>query len=375
MGLRGSRPPASGGQSPRGRSTSHHRGERREPKPISTNLTNARSRTRHERHLTPGCLSSGMPVCMDRGSDGYALDRRRPRPQYAARVATVSERIGAGRFVSFELWSPRSAESASALEAALGELAGLGPAFVAITYGAGGSTRERTHELVVRLVDSPMLPLAHLTCAAHGRAELVDLMERYRRAGVDNLLALQGDPPLSATDQLPEGDLRYAVELVQLARDLGFPGVGVALHPEGHPAATSREADWKHQAAKLREADFGLTQFFHRADDYFALVEEMRARGADAPVLPGVMPITNVRQVERMAAMSGTSIPDELGEKLLAVADRPDVVRQVGVEHATLLCRRLLDGGAPGLHFFTMNRAAATVEVCANLGWESAAVR
>jgi methylenetetrahydrofolate reductase (NADPH) len=273
------------------------------------------------------------------------------------------ERIGAGRFVSFELWPPRSAESASALEAALDELAGLGPAFVAITYGAGGSTRARTHDLVVRLVDSPMLPLAHLTCAAHGRAELVDLMQRYRRAGVDNLLALHGDPPLSATEELPEGDLRYAVELVRLARELGFPGVGVALHPEGHPAATSREADC------------GLTQFFHRADDYFALVEEMRARGADAPVLPGVMPITNVRQVERMAAMSGTSIPDELGEKLLAVADRPDLVRQVGVEHATLLCRRLLDGGAPGLHFYTMNRAAATLEVCANLGWESAAVQ
>jgi len=290
-------------------------------------------------------------------------------------VATVSERIGAGRFVSFELWPPRSAESASALVAALDELAGLGPAFVAITYGAGGSTRERTHDLVVRLVDSPMLPLAHLTCAAHGRAELVDLMQRYRRAGVDNLLALHGDPPLSATEELPEGDLRYAVELVRLARELGFPGVGVALHPEGHPAATSREADWKHQAAKLREAEFGLTQFFHRADDYFALVEEMRARGADAPVVPGVMPITSVRQVERMAAMSGTSTPVELGEKLLAVADRPDVVRQVGVEHATLLCRRLLDGGAPGLHFFTMNRAAATMEVCANLGWESAAVR
>jgi methylenetetrahydrofolate reductase (NADPH) len=220
-----------------------------------------------------------------------------------------------------------------------------------------------------------MLPLAHLTCAAHGRAELVDLMQRYRRAGVDNLLALHGDPPLSATEGLPEGDLRYAVELVRLARELGFPGVGVALHPEGHPATTSREDDWKHQAAKLREADFGLTQFFHRADDYFALVEEMRARGADAPVLPGVMPITNVRQVERMAAMSGTSIPVELGEKLLAVAHRPDLVRQLGVEHATLLCRRLLDGGAPGLHFYTMNRAAATMEVCANLGWESAAVR
>lgn len=289
-------------------------------------------------------------------------------------MPTVAERIGAGRFVSFELWPPRSTESAEALEAALEELAGLGPAFVAITYGAGGSTRERTHDLVVRLARSELLPLAHLTCAAHHRAELVELLLRYRRAGVENLLALHGDPPLASTEALPEGDLRYAVELVRLARELGFPGVGVALHPEGHPAAPSREADWRHQAAKLREADFGLTQFFHRAVDYFALVDALRWRGADAPVVPGVMPITNVRQVERMAAMSGASVPVDLVERLHAVADRPDEVRRVGVEHATELCRRLLDGGAPGLHFYTMNRAAATLEVCDNLGWDAAAV-
>lgn len=289
-------------------------------------------------------------------------------------MPTVAQRIGAGRFVSFELWPPRSPESAQALEAALDELAGLGPAFVAITYGAGGSTRERTHDLVVRLVGSPLLPLAHLTCAAHHVDQLVELMQRYRRAGVENLLALHGDPPLSATAELPEGDLRYAVELVRLARELGFPGVGVALHPEGHPAAPSPEADWQHQSAKLREADFGLTQFFHRAEDYFALVDEMRARGAEAPILPGIMPITNLRQVERMAAMSGASVPLDLAEKLHAAADRPEDVRRVGVEHATVLCRQLLDGGAPGLHFYTMNRAAATLEVCANLGWETVPV-
>jgi methylenetetrahydrofolate reductase (NADPH) len=287
-------------------------------------------------------------------------------------MPTVRDRIGSGRFVSFELWPPRTAESATALEDTLERLSPLGPAFVAITYGAGGSTRERTHDLVVRLVESPMLPLAHLTCAAHHRGELVELMERYRAAGVDNLLALHGDPPLSATEELPEGDLRYAVELVALARELGFPSVGVALHPEGHPAAASRDADLAHQAAKLREADFGLTQFFHRAEDYARLVEEMQARGATAPVIPGVMPITNVRQVERMASMSGTSIPIELAERLQAVADRPEEVRRMGVEHATELCRRLLEGGAPGLHFYTMNRAAATLEVCANLGWDTA---
>ncbi|MDQ6751373.1 MAG: methylenetetrahydrofolate reductase [Actinomycetota bacterium] len=276
--------------------------------------------------------------------------------------------------MSFELWPPRSPDSAHALDAALDELAGLSPAFVAITYGAGGSTRERTHDLVVRLVDSPLLPLAHLTCAAHHRCELVELIARYRRAGVDNLLALHGDPPLNATADLPEGDLRYAIELMRLARELGFPSVGVALHPEGHPAAASPEADWRHQAAKLREADFGLTQFFHRAEDYSHLVEQMRRRGVDAPIVPGIMPIVNLRQVQRMAEMSGTSIPLALAERLHEVADQPDEVRRIGIEHATLLGRNLLDAGAPGLHFYTMNRAAATLQVCANLGWETAGV-
>src|SRR3954449_11156026 len=134
-------------------------------------------------------------------------------------MTTVAERIAAGPFISFELWPPRSSRSAADLETALEQLTALGPAFVAITYGAGGSTRERTHDLVVRLVDSPLLPLAHLTCAAHNRAELVELMERYRRAGVDTLLTPRGAPPLSATEELPEGDLRYAVELVRLARE------------------------------------------------------------------------------------------------------------------------------------------------------------
>ena len=286
---------------------------------------------------------------------------------------TVAERIAAGRFVSFELWPPRSESSAAALEEALAGLSALRPAFVAITYGAGGSTRERTHALVARLAGSELLPLAHLTCAAHGRSELVELLSRYLDAGVRDLLALHGDPPLAASAPLPEGDLRFAAELVALARTVGFPSVGVAVHPEGHPAAPSRAQDLAWQAEKLRAADFGLTQFLHRASDYAAFVAEMRSRGVDTPVVPGVMPITNVRQLERMAAMSGTDVPLELASRLHAVADRPDEVRRIGVEHATELGRELLDAGAPGLHFYTMNRAAATLEVCANLGFEPAA--
>ena len=286
-------------------------------------------------------------------------------------AGVVADRIAQGRFISFELWPPRSADSAAALEATIGALAPLSPAFVAITYGAGGSTRERTHDLVARLAGSDLHPLAHLTCAAHGRDELVEIMERYLAAGVRSLLALHGDPPLASDAELPEGDLRYAVELVRLARSMGFGDIGVAVHPEGHPAAASRAEDLAYQRAKLREADFALTQFLHRASDYFSFVE---AVGVDTPIVPGVMPITNVRQLERMAAMSGTEVPLSLASRLHAVADRPDEVRRIGVAHATEVCRELLDGGAPGLHFYTMNRAAATLEVCANLGFRPAPV-
>jgi methylenetetrahydrofolate reductase (NADPH) len=272
--------------------------------------------------------------------------------------------------ISFELWPPRSPESAAALEEAIEALRPLHPAFVAITYGAGGSTRERTHDLVARLAGTELHPLAHLTCAAHGRDELVAIMERYLAAGVRSLLALHGDPPLSSDVSLPEGDLRYAVELVRLARTMGFEAIGVAVHPEGHPAAASRSEDLAQQSAKLREADFGLTQFLHRASDYFAFVDDV---GTETPVVPGIMPVTNVRQLERMAAMSGTQVPLALASRLHAVADRPDEVRRIGVEWATELCRELLDGGAPGLHFYTMNRAAATLEVCANLGFDPVA--
>ena len=221
---------------------------------------------------------------------------------------------------------------------------------------------------MARLAGTELLPLAHLTCAAHGRAELVALLERYLAAGVRDLLALHGDPPLASDAPLPEGDLRYAVELVALARAVGFPSVGVAVHPEGHPAAPSRAADLR--LAGGQAARGGL-----RADPVPAPRVGLRAPsssavGVDTPVVPGVMPITNVRQLERMAAMSGTDVPLELAERLHAVADRPDEVRRIGVEHATELCRALLDAGAPGLHFYTMNRAAATLEVCANLGFE-----
>jgi methylenetetrahydrofolate reductase (NADPH) len=182
--------------------------------------------------------------------------------------------------------------------------------------------------------------------------------------------ATSGTPSSSSGSRARSASRAWAWRFIpRVIRRRGGAGPPPAPPP---PPTASREADRRHQAAKLREADFGLTQFFHRAEDYFTLAEEMRARGADAPIVPGVMPITNVRQVRRMAAMSGASVPLGLANRLHAVADRPEEVRRIGVEHATRLCRELLDGGAPGLHFYTMNRAAATMEVCANVGWDAA---
>ncbi|MCA1824475.1 MAG: methylenetetrahydrofolate reductase [Frankia sp.] len=247
------------------------------------------------------------------------------------------------------------------------ELEELRPSFVSITYGAGGTTRERTHDLVVRILrETSMTPMAHLTCAAHSKAELVDILTRYRDAGVENVLALGGDPP--ADLGLPPGDFRRALELVDLAREVGNFSVGVAAHPEMHPSSADRASDREHLAAKLRHADFAITQFFFRESDYFGLIDELAAHGVDKPVVPGIMPITNLSSVSRMAKLSGAAVPDEVVGKLEGAADDPDEVRRRGVELATELCQRLLDGGAPGLHFYTLNRSTATSEIYANLG-------
>jgi len=198
------------------------------------------------------------------------------------------------------------------------------------------------------------------------------LLQRYRRLGVDNLLALHGDPPLSAAQDLPEGELRYAIDLLHLAREHGMTCVGVAVHPEDHPAAPSREADLRHQAMKLGEADFALTQFINRAEDYHRFVDAMASRGVTTPVIPGLRIISNVQQAQRMAAMSGAPVPDELLDRLHAAGGDAELGRRIGVDHTVRVCQALLEGGAPGLHFYSMNRAASTLDVCAALGWTSA---
>jgi methylenetetrahydrofolate reductase (NADPH) len=238
---------------------------------------------------------------------------------------------------------------------------------VSVTYGAGGSTRERTHELVVDInANTSMTAMAHLTCAAHTRDQLSDIVSRYRDAGIENILALGGDPPKDL--DLPPGELQYAVELVRLVRERGDFCVGVAAHPEPHPRSQSIEADRRHTAEKLREADFAITQFFFDARHYFELVDSLQSLGVDKPVIAGIMPVTSLRSVARMAELQGSEFPRWLAERLEAVGDDPAEVRKVGVEEATRLCQALLDGGVPGLHFYTLNRSTATREIYEQLG-------
>ncbi|MDP8961385.1 MAG: methylenetetrahydrofolate reductase [NAD(P)H] [Actinomycetota bacterium] len=286
-------------------------------------------------------------------------------------MAKIAELVANGRTVSFEFFPPKTDEGERNLRETLKTLEPLRPSFVSVTYGAGGSTRDRTHRIVVDVLrQTSMTPMAHLTCVAHRRADLVDVLECYKDAGVENILALRGDPPRDQQN-VAAGDLRYSIELVELVREVGDFSVGVAAHPEGHPHASDLGSDRWYLAAKLRAADFGITQFFFRAQDYLSMVDDLNRLGVEKPVIPGIMPVTNVKQVQRFAELSGADFPTDLADRLFAVADNPDEVRHIGVEVATQLCQRLLDEGAPGLHFYTLNRSTATREIHANLGLDA----
>ncbi|HQR26902.1 MAG TPA: methylenetetrahydrofolate reductase [NAD(P)H] [Nocardioides sp.] len=281
------------------------------------------------------------------------------------------ERIGeliarGGRSVSFEFMPPRDAAGADQLWQAIRDLEPYAPTFVSVTYGAGGSTRDTTVQITGRIArETTMRAMGHLTCVGHTRAELVDILRSYADAGVHHILALRGDPkegpraPWAPT----EGGLTHARELVTLAHEVGSFSVGVAAFPEGHPSARSLDDDADVLCEKARAgAEFAVTQLFFRAADYFSLVERVRARGVQIPILPGIMPITNLRSVRRMAELSGADIPRQVLARLEGLSDPADVRRE-GVSIATELCEDLLAGGAPGLHFFTLNRSRATLEI------------
>ncbi|NBN90661.1 MAG: methylenetetrahydrofolate reductase [NAD(P)H] [Actinobacteria bacterium] len=282
-------------------------------------------------------------------------------------MARIIDLLAAGRTFSFEFFPPKTDAAQLSLGRTIAELETLHPAFVSVTYGAGGSTRERTRDLVVWMrKETNISPMAHLTCVGHTRADIDAILDTYQAAGIENILALGGDPPTDPADVRPS-DYEYALDLVEHLRNRGGFSIGVAAHPEGHPRSASRAADRKFLADKLRHADFAITQFFFEAEHYVRMIDELAALGVSKPVIPGIMPVTNRGQVQRMAELSGAVFPAWLADRLDGVDDA-DEVRRIGVDAATELCAELLAAGAPGLHFYTLNRSTATREIYANLG-------
>lgn len=283
-------------------------------------------------------------------------------------MARITDLLDAGPTLSFELFPPKTDEAERALEKCVAELAEMRPSFVSVTYGALGSTRERTRDVVTRVNAEQAFPaMPHLTCVGHSRADITELLDHYAAHGVENILALGGDPPADGSDA--GGDFEHAIELVEQVRahPSGF-SIGVAAHPEVHPRSPDRSSDRRHLAEKLALADFGMTQFFFTVDDYLRMVDELAELGCDKPLLPGVMPFVSVAGVRRMAGMNGSTIPAPLLERLVAVEDQPDQVTKIGIEVATELGAALLAEDVPGLHLYALNRSSSVRKIHANLG-------
>ncbi len=283
-------------------------------------------------------------------------------------MSRIAELLAKGPTYSFEFFPPKTDEEQAVLTKTLRDLEPLEPSFVSVTYRGGRASRQRTYDLVRGMLHTTRLnPMAHLICVAHTRLELAEILVEYRQAGVDNLLALGGDPPADPADG--PGELAHAIELVELARAVGGFSIGVAAHPAGHPTSPDLRSDRDYLAAKLELADFAITQFFFEIGPYEQLVADVATRGIDKPILPGIIPITALSSVPRMATM-GQALPDWLIARLEAAdaAGGKEAVRREGVAAATELCQALLEMGAPGLHFYTLNRSSATREIYEALG-------
>lgn len=277
--------------------------------------------------------------------------------------------------VSFEFFPPRTAESTGKLFETIVEPEAIAPDFVSITYGAGGSTRELTHDLVTRLgVSTSLNPIPHLTCVGHSGDEIEHILERYAAAGVGNILALRGDPPRDGRGVT--GDFRHAADLVRAIRNFhGHPdsrgfGIGVAGFPEGHPDTPNRLLEMDYLKAKVDAgADYICTQLFFENRDFHDFRARCELAGISVPIVAGVMPITSIAGLKRMAELAGGArFPARLLKALNRAGGEPDTVRRIGIHYATEQCVDLLHHGVDGLHFYTLNQSSATREILANLG-------
>ena len=269
-----------------------------------------------------------------------------------------------GPVFSFEFFPPKTEAGEQNLYQTIERLRALQPTFVSVTYGAGGTTRDKTLELVRRIKhEIGIEAMAHLTCVGADRDAIYAVLKMLAAAGIENVLALRGDPPRDQTTFVrPANGFGFAAELVQFIRDHGFEFcLGGACYPEGHVECRDLDQDLAHLKRKVDcGLEFVITQLFFDNADYFAFVERARARGVRVPIIPGIMPITNLAQIERFTAMCGARIHDELRSRLERVRDADDAVRTVGIDHATAQCRDLLERGAPGIHFYTLNQSTAT---------------
>ena len=279
------------------------------------------------------------------------------------RIDEIIARNGGEPVFSFEFFPPKTEEGERNLSAALEELRPLEPSYVSVTYGAGGSTRDRTVEITKHLKDDYGLEaMAHLSCVGTTQDELREILDEIRSAGIDNVLALRGDPPQGETDWKPHpGGLHYSTELARLISEEYDFCIGAACFPEVHPEAPDLDHDITFLKEKIDAgATFLITQLFFDNRLYFNFVEQARSAGIDLPIIPGIIPVTNTAQIKRFTATCGASIPQPLLEQLELKADDPDAVTQFGVAYATLQCADLLSRGAPGIHFYTLNKSPAT---------------
>ena len=264
---------------------------------------------------------------------------------------------------SFEFFPPKTAEGEANLQRTLDDLVALDPSFASVTYGAGGSTRERTIDITKQIKHQyGVEAMAHLSCVGATREQLAGILDEIRGAGIGNVLALRGDPPHGETEWKPTpGGLRYSTELIAFVAER-YPelAIGAAAFPEVHPEAADLQADLRFLREKVEAgASFLITQLFFDNRLYFEFVEEARAAGIDVPIVPGIIPVTNVDQIKRFTQMCGASLPEALQTTLEQRADDPQAVLELGVAYATLQASDLLSRGAPGIHFYVLNKAPA----------------